>query len=118
MSSPTRPVPATAPATDGPAVRTRKPDLAAYATGSLGMGVWVTVPGLLLLYFLTHTLGVPAFIAGLTLLLPKVIDAVVHPLLGTASDREARRHGHRRGCCAGACSWPWRWWRCSPSPPG
>lgn len=97
MSSPTQPVPATAPATDGPAVRTRKPDLAAYATGSLGMGVWVTVPGLLLLYFLTHTLGVPAFIAGLTLLLPKVIDAVVHPLLGTASDREARRHGHRRG---------------------
>ena len=61
------------------------------------MGVWVTVPGLLLLYFLTHTLGVPAFLAGLTLLLPKVIDAVVHPLFGTLSDRGARRHGHRRG---------------------
>ncbi|MEW1893785.1 MULTISPECIES: MFS transporter [unclassified Streptomyces] len=70
--------------------------LSAYATGSVGMGVWVTVPGLLLLYFLTDVLGVPAFAAGLTLLLPKVIDIVVHPLLGSRSDREAHRFGHRR----------------------
>ncbi|MEU4427113.1 MFS transporter [Actinoplanes sp. NPDC024001] len=77
--------------------RTRTPDLLAYATGSIGMGVWVTVPGLLLLYFLTHTLGVSPFLAGLTLLLPKIIDVVVHPLLGSRSDREARRTGHRRG---------------------
>ncbi|WP_232835601.1 MFS transporter [Actinocorallia populi] len=77
--------------------RPRSGDLVTYATGSLGMGVWVTVPGLLLLYFLTHTLGVSPFLAGLTLLLPKIIDAVVHPLFGTLSDRWARRSGHRRG---------------------
>lgn len=71
-------------------------DLAAYASGSLGMGVWVTVPGLLLLYFLTNTLGVTPFVAGLALLVPKVIDAVVHPAFGSWSDRQARRHGHRR----------------------
>ncbi|WP_328530991.1 MFS transporter [Nocardioides sp. NBC_00368] len=71
--------------------------LVQYATGSLGMGAWVTVPGLLLLYFLTNTLGVAPLVAGLALLVPKVIDAVVHPVLGTLSDREARRHGHRRG---------------------
>ncbi|WP_026413088.1 MFS transporter [Actinomadura oligospora] len=70
--------------------------LAVYASGSVGMGVWVTVPGLLLLYFLTDALGVPAFLAGLALLLPKVVDIVVHPLLGSRSDREARRFGHRR----------------------
>ncbi|MGW1227749.1 MFS transporter [Streptomyces sp. NPDC001478] len=70
--------------------------LSAYAAGSVGMGVWVTVPGLLLLYFLTDVLGVPAFAAGLTLLLPKVVDIVVHPLLGSRSDREALRFGHRR----------------------
>ncbi|MZE80846.1 MFS transporter, partial [Streptomyces sp. SID5475] len=69
----------------------------AYATGSVGMGVWVTVPGLLLLYFLTHTLGVSPFLAGLTLLVPKIVDALVHPLLGSLSDRQARRDGHRRG---------------------
>ncbi|MEO3785073.1 MFS transporter [Actinocorallia sp. B10E7] len=75
----------------------RTGDLVEYSTGSLGMGVWVTVPGLLLLYFLTHTLGVSPFLAGLVLLLPKVIDAVVHPLFGTLSDRQARRSGNRRG---------------------
>lgn len=80
-----------------PRTRAGAGDLVAYGAGSLGMGVWVTVPGLLLLYFLTNTLDVPPLLAGLTLLVPKVIDAVVHPLLGTASDRMARRHGHRRG---------------------
>src|SRR5690606_10093569 len=61
------------------------------------MGAWVTVPGLLLLYFLTNTLGVTPLVAGLALLVPKVIDAVLHPVLGTWSDRQARRSGHRRG---------------------
>ncbi|MGW3267989.1 MFS transporter [Streptomyces sp. NPDC001056] len=77
--------------------RPRAVDLTLYATGSIGMGVWVTVPGLLLLYFLTRTLGVPAFLAGATLLLPKIVDVVVHPLLGSLTDRQARRGGHRRG---------------------
>jgi Na+/melibiose symporter-like transporter len=81
----------------GTAARPRALDLTGYAAGSLGMGVWVTVPGLLLLYFMTHTLGVSPFLAGLTLLLPKILDAVVHPLFGTLSDRQARRAGHRRG---------------------
>ncbi|MFC8721558.1 MFS transporter [Kitasatospora sp. NPDC057198] len=70
--------------------------LTLYAAGSVGMGVWVTAPGLLLLYFLTDVLGVPALLAGLTLLLPKAVDVVAHPLLGSRSDRQARRDGHRR----------------------
>lgn len=70
--------------------------LSAYSTGSLGMGVWVTVPGLLLLYFLTDIVGVAAGLAGLTLLLPKIIDVVIHPMIGTRSDRQARMFGHRR----------------------
>ncbi|MFI8252285.1 MFS transporter [Streptomyces filamentosus] len=86
----------TAPAGVPLPVRAGRGTLALYASGSVGMGVWVTVPGLLLLYFLTDVLGVPASLAGLTLLLPKVVDVVVHPLLGSRSDREARRTGHRR----------------------
>ncbi len=95
---PTGPQPASPPPTgDGStSVRPTGGQLAAYASGSIGMGIWVTVPGLLLLYFLTDVLGVPAFVAGLTLLLPKVVDIVVHPMLGSRSDREARRSGHRR----------------------
>lgn len=87
----------TAPPVTGSEVRARNGDLAQYASGSLGMGVWVTVPGLLLLYFLTNTLGVTPWLAGLALLVPKVVDAVVHPAFGTLSDRQARRTGHRRG---------------------
>src|SRR5690606_2713579 len=91
------PVSAVAPARPGTGARPLARDLTGDAAGSLGMGVWVTVPGLLLLYFMTHTLGVSPFLAGLTLLLPKIVDAVAHPLFGTLSDRQARRAGHRRG---------------------
>jgi len=90
--------------TAGEPVGARRPGvrvLSAYGTGSLGMGVWITVPGLLLLYFLTDVLAVPAALAGLTMLLPKVVDVVVHPLLGSRSDRVARRVGHRRGMMRG-----------------
>ena len=72
------------------------PKLLAYATGSVGMGVWVTVPGLLLLYFLTDVLAVTPWIAGLALLLPKALDVIVHPWFGAVSDRQRRRYGHRR----------------------
>ncbi|MTB88623.1 MFS transporter [Aeromicrobium senzhongii] len=75
--------------------------LSAYASGSFGMGVWVTVPGLLLLYFLTDILGVAAALAGLTLLLPKIIDVVIHPMIGSRSDRQARALGHRRRMMTG-----------------
>ena len=86
---------APAPATEsGP--RAPAGALSAYASGSFGMGVWVTVPGLLLLFFLTDIVGVAAWLAGLTLLAPKIVDVVVHPLIGSRSDRQARRLGHRR----------------------
>ncbi|MCP9948864.1 MULTISPECIES: MFS transporter [Actinomadura] len=91
------------------AARPRVGDLTGYAAGSLGMGVWVTVPGLLLLYFMTHTLGVSPALAGLTLLLPKILDAVVHPLFGTLSDRRARRAGHRRGMLRWGLLLPLAW---------
>ncbi|MFE4594716.1 MFS transporter [Streptomyces laurentii] len=89
--------------------RPRAGDLSLYAAGSVGMGLWVTVPGLLLLYFLTQTLGVPPFLAGTTLLLPKIIDIVVHPLLGSLSDRQARRASHRRTLLAWGLLLPAAW---------
>jgi Na+/melibiose symporter-like transporter len=72
------------------------PKLLAYATGSVGMGVWVTVPGLLLLYFLTDVLAVTPWLAGLALLLPKALDVIVHPWFGTVSDKQRMKYGHRR----------------------
>ena len=63
-----------------------------YALGSLVTGPFGTVPGLLLLPYLTDTLGVGAGVAGLLVLLPKAWDVLVNPVAGRISDR----HGDRR----------------------
>ncbi|MGW3290398.1 MFS transporter [Streptomyces sp. NPDC001002] len=70
--------------------------LVPFATGSIGMGIWVTVPGIFLLYFLTDVLAVPPYTAGLALLLPNVADIVTHPWVGRLSDADLAGTGHRR----------------------
>lgn len=67
-----------------------------YALGSLVTGAFGTVPGLLLLPYLTDTLAVPAFAAGLLVLLPKAWDVVFNPVAGRISDRTRTRLGARR----------------------
>ncbi|MFI6128310.1 MFS transporter [Micromonospora sp. NPDC051141] len=80
--------------------------LVGFAAGSLGMGVWITVPGLLLLYFLTDVLAVAPWLAGLTLLLPKVADVLLHPWIGHRCDVEQARRGHRRRLLLAGCALP------------
>ena len=70
--------------------------LVPFATGSIGMGIWVTVPGILLLYFLTDVLAVPPATAGLALLIPNIADIVLHPWMGRVSDTDRAAAGHRR----------------------
>src|SRR5690349_17782440 len=67
-----------------------------YSTGSLVTGAFGTVPGLLLLPYLTDTLGVAAGVAGMLVLLPKAWDVVVNPMAGRLSDRTRTRWGARR----------------------
>jgi GPH family glycoside/pentoside/hexuronide:cation symporter len=67
-----------------------------YALGSLATGAFGTVPGLLLLPYLTDTLGVGASVAGLLVLLPKAWDVVFNPVAGRISDRTTGRLGARR----------------------
>jgi len=65
--------------------------LAGYSLGSLVTGAFGTVPGLLLLPYLTDTLGVAAGVAGLLVLLPKAWDVLVNPIAGRVSDRRGDR---------------------------
>ncbi|MEU7354635.1 MFS transporter, partial [Streptomyces albidoflavus] len=87
-----------------PAGNPGTPALVRYALGSAGMGVYVTVPGLLLLYFLTDTLGVSPWLAGLVLLVPKVVDVVLHPFVGFLSDADRARRGSRLRLLAAGCA--------------
>jgi len=87
--------------------RLARGDRLGYAVGSLGTGGFSTVPGLLLLYYLTDTLGVGAAAAGAIVLAPKIVDVVLNPVLGALSDRTALRRGSRsRWLLAGGVALP------------
>jgi GPH family glycoside/pentoside/hexuronide:cation symporter len=70
--------------------------VASYASGSLATGTFGTVPGLVLLYYLTDTLAVPAALAGAAVFVPKFLDVLWNPVVGGWSDRTRSRFGPRR----------------------
>ncbi|MGI9823853.1 MFS transporter [Agromyces sp. Marseille-Q5079] len=67
-----------------------------YAIGSLGTGGFATLPGLVLVFYMTDTLGVTALAAGLVVTAAKVWDVVIDPWIGEHSDRALARTGSRR----------------------
>lgn len=78
-----------------------------YGLGSLCTGTFATVPGLILLYYLTNVLAVPAAVAGAAVFLPKAWDVLINPLVGALSDRSRLRGGPRRPfLLTGACTLP------------
>lgn len=90
----------------GPTVLPRR-TVVGYALGSVGTGGFGTLPGLVLAYYLTDTLGVAAGLASLVVTVPKVWDVVIDPFIGAHSDRSAARTGNRRRyLLAGALSLP------------
>lgn len=68
---------------------------AAYASGSIGTGVFSTVPSVLLLYFSTEMLGIAPGVAAAIILVPKFWSIVWDPWVGRASDRLRTRWGRR-----------------------
>lgn len=66
-----------------------------YAIGSIGSGLFATLPGVLLLYYLTDTIMLPALLAAIILLLPKILGIVIDPVVGQVSDRMRTRFGRR-----------------------
>ena len=67
-----------------------------YGLGSVATGSFGTVPGLLLLPYLTDRLGVAAGVAGLVVFLPKAWDVILNPVAGRISDRSTNPAGRRR----------------------
>ncbi|WP_082748710.1 MFS transporter [Nocardioides jensenii] len=67
-----------------------------YATGSVATGAFGTVPGLMLLPFLTDSLGIGALYAGMIVFLPKAWDVILNPIAGRISDRTSDPRGPRR----------------------
>lgn len=67
-----------------------------YALGSVATGTFGTVPGLLLLPYLTDVLGVAAFTAGFIVFAPKAWDVLLNPIAGRISDRSDSPAGRRR----------------------
>lgn len=87
-------------------VLTRK-TIATYAVGSLGTGGFATLPGLVLVYYLTDTLGIAALAAGILVTVAKVWDVIIDPVIGARSDRSLARRGSRRPfMLAGALALP------------
>ena len=69
---------------------------AGYGLGSVATGTFGTVPGLMLLPYLTDTLGIAAALAGLIVFAPKAWDVVLNPVAGRVSDRSTDPRGPRR----------------------
>jgi GPH family glycoside/pentoside/hexuronide:cation symporter len=69
---------------------------AGYGVGSVATGTFGTVPGLMLLPYLTDTVGIAAILAGLIVFVPKAWDVVLNPIAGRISDRSTDPRGPRR----------------------
>ena len=69
---------------------------AGYGAGSVATGAFGTIPGLMLLPFLTDSLGIAAGIASVIVFVPKAWDVVLNPIAGRISDRTVDPRGARR----------------------
>lgn len=70
--------------------------MARYATGEFVTSGFAALPGLVLVFYLTDTLAVPALLAGVVVTAAKVWDIIIDPIIGAYSDREFAATGSRR----------------------
>lgn len=74
----------------------RRSTVVRYAVGSVGTGGFGTLPGLVLLIYMTNTLGVNPAFAGAAFTVSKIWDVIIDPWIGARSDRSLARTGARR----------------------
>ena len=67
-----------------------------YSVGSLGTGIYSSVPSVLLLFFMTDTLAIAPSLAALAFFFPKIWDVITDPIMGIVSDHTRSKMGRRR----------------------
>ncbi|MBN2224785.1 MAG: MFS transporter [Deltaproteobacteria bacterium] len=67
-----------------------------FGAGEFSSSVFFTVTTVILMIFLTDNVGLSATLAGTALLIGKLWDAVIDPVIGYLSDRTRTRMGRRR----------------------
>lgn len=85
----------TAPAATQPGPLRLGPQLV-WASGSFATGALFNAMALFGLFFMTSVLGVSPALAGTILLVARIYDGVIDPLIGAVSDRTRHRWGPRR----------------------
>ncbi len=67
-----------------------------WAIGELAIAAFVVVQMAFMLFYATEVLRIPPAMAGVALMLPRLIDAFADPLMGAVSDRTRSPLGRRR----------------------
>lgn len=67
-----------------------------YATGEFVTSGFAALPGLVLVFYLTDSLGVTALLAGAVVTVAKIWDIIIDPIVGAYSDRELAATGSRK----------------------
>lgn len=93
-------IPETAPDSDTGAIPNRV--VVSYGVGQLGAQIFRDTPAVLLPIFMTTILGIPAWLSGIVVLIPKLWLIVCDPFAGSLSDRLKERHGRAPFLLAGA----------------
>ena len=94
-SAPSAPAPpGSTPQTSGPQMSGA--ERAVFALGDVFGGGAAATLAVLYLFYLTDIVGLPPGLAGTTVVVSKVWDAINHPLMGIITDRTRTRWGRRR----------------------
>lgn len=67
-----------------------------WAVGELAVAVYIGLSMAFMLFYCTEVLAIPPALAGIALLVPRILDAFSDPLMGAISDRTRSAMGRRR----------------------